>query len=406
MAASLAIVSTADAATYADFAVLASVVLISSSVARLGADRLFLGEVNATLMRHGPTDAQRHGASLIASSGLSGIIVAALIAGPLSGPAAVALSDPLVMSERLLLAAWIVAESARLVGAEAFRADRMFIWAALAGVGLRALLFAGAIVALGLPGDLSRRECLTAAAGASVVTLLITLLRIGPRYPWWKGRPIAHLRSTLQGHIMMVGASLAAMAIGAADIWIAGATMSSTATAQYALAVTMAAGLAVLSTAIAGGLGPAIAEGIAAGAPQESVRRAVKYVRVTSLLAVAGLIALAMGLEPLAKAGGGAHYSDLTWLVVILASGQVLSTAAGLSGYVLTLGRRYTTVAVNTMGVAAVALVSEAVVAWATHNVFLLAAVSAAATALLPLANNLASHRLLGIRTDALCRAH
>lgn len=54
----------------------------------------------------------------------------------------------------------------------------------------------------------------------------------------------------------MVATTLAAGLIGGADVWIVGATMGDSSAARYAFAVTMVAGISILSAPIASGLSP------------------------------------------------------------------------------------------------------------------------------------------------------
>jgi O-antigen/teichoic acid export membrane protein len=180
--------------------------------------------------------------------------------------------------------------------------------------------------------------------------------------------------------------------------------MGTKTTASYAFSVQMVAGLSVLSSAIAGGLLPHIAQGLAARDSAAVERTVIRYVRFTSMLATVGYIGIAVLAPLIALHFGGRGYSGTLPLILILGAGQVLSTAAGLSGSVLTVARQYLVTTIITVGVAIYAVALEAASAYGLHQLILVAVVSGSSTVLLPMINNVALARILGIRTDFLAR--
>lgn len=404
--ANFVLVAFSSSRTFADMAVLTVATTILSGVFRIGTDRIFVAEVGAMAVRDGQDAARRHGARLIATAGLSAAIgVAMVLLGPLTLVFSHSVASPLSWPERDLMAAWLAADIIRMVVAEAHRAQRRFLFAAVSGYGLRSPLYLLALLAAHLAGgELQRWEALAAAAGASVVVCVASTPSAARVYKWWTANPFRGLRRTIGGHVLMLVSSLSAMLIGSADVWIVGATMEHRVTAQYGLAVSAVAGLAVLSTAINGGLSPYIATAIASKDTLRVTRTTVRYVRFTSVLAAVGFAAIACVLEPLARTLGGQDYRGVTAFAVILGLGQVISTMAGLSGYVLTAARHYHLVTIVTAAVAAASLLGEIMSGFILNDVVVLAVFSASATAALPIINNIVSRRRLGIRTDCFAR--
>lgn len=400
--ANFVLVAFASSTVFADMAVLTVATMILSGLFRIGTDRMFIAEVNTISMQFGLDEGLRHGARLFATTGISAILGGILIGlGGLDFVLDRSVATPLTGFERLVLAAWLAADIVRLVAAEAQRAQHRFLSAAVSGYGARAPLFLVLLVgAHVLLGNLGRSQALVAAAGASVLVCIWSLTSISRTYSWWRVNPARGLHSILGSHMLMLVSGLTAMAIGNADVWIVGATVHHHETAQYALAVSVVGGLAVLSTAINGGLSPYIASAVASGNAEQVQDTTVRYVRFTSVLAVFGLCVIAILLGPVARRLGGPDYRGITTFVLILGLGQVISTMAGLSGYVLTAARHYRPVTIVTTAVASGALVGELIGGLAFGSVLIIAVTSSCATAALPIINNIASRRRLGIRTD------
>ncbi len=398
--ANLVIVAFAAPATYADIAVLTIAVTTSTIGVRLGTDRMFVGEVQGARVSAGADAEQTVGARLLSGAAVlslaAGVIV---ILGPGAAVLDLAVTSPLTGPERWLVGIWIVADSFRLVLAEAHRARHRFVLAAVAGTGLRAPLFLALVVGTRvLTGTVTRTDMLVSAAFASVGALLATLPVATRAYPWWRHSPF-HLARGLSDHLLVVLNTLAASAIGGIDVWIVGNHFGSSDTAAYAFSVTMVASLALVSASLSGGLAPRLAALLAAGRTTEAQELSVRFVRWGTLFVVVGYVVLVGLVQPLAVRLGGPSYSGVTRLVVVLGLGQVIATAAGISGWLLVYSRRYreSTLIVTSAAVVAIAL------EWglaSAHLLLLTATASALATAGIHVLSNLVAQRRIGLRTD------
>lgn len=398
------VVAQGPTAVFADLVVLTMSVMVLSAVFRFGIDRVFVGEVHSTGAASGVDAAAARGAGLLAAAAVLGTVGALLlIAQVLTWPIDLALTHGLGTGERLLVAGWLLADVTRVVVAEAHRSEQHFRLAAACGYGLRNPLFVlFVLLAVLLPGDLERAHVVAAAAAASGVVLALAMVTISASFAWWGHPPLAALRASGRGNAAMLVTTLTGALVGASDVWIVGATTGPAETARYGFCVTLAAGIALLSTAVNGGLSPYLARALAASDPGPIVGLVHRYVRITSVAALVLYLGLLVLAEPVAVLLGGEDYRGLTPLIAILAAGQVLSTAAGLSGYVLTLGRRYSHVAAVTATVATVAILGEGVAGFGWGSAIGVAVVSGLATAALPIGNNIVSARVMGIRTDML----
>ena len=396
------VVAQAPTHVFADMVVLTMSMMVLGTVFRVGTDRIFVGEVHSAEVADGREAARARGGGLLAGACvLAGGGALLLLTPVLARPIDLALTDDLGTGERFLLAGWLVSDVVRIVVSEAHRSGQRFRLAAACGYGLRNPLFLlFVLLAALLPGDLDRSQVIGAAAAGSGVVLVLALVTISDVFAWWCHSPLAALRHSGRGHAAMLVTTLTGALIGASDVWIVGATSGPGATARYGFCVTLAAGIALLSTAVNGGLSPYLARALAARESGPIVALVHRYVRITSAAAFVLYLALVLLAEPVAVLLGGEDYRGVTPLIAILAAGQVLSTAAGLSGYVLTLGRRYVHVAVVTASVAALAVAGEAIAGFGWSSAIGVAVVSGLATAALPLTNNIISLRVMGIRTD------
>ena len=77
LAANLYLVANASMDTYGDFMVLTFTLLILGNIFRLGADRIFVGEVHAAERKGGPAAAVARGGSILAFALLSGLVAGA-----------------------------------------------------------------------------------------------------------------------------------------------------------------------------------------------------------------------------------------------------------------------------------------------------------------------------------------
>lgn len=405
-AAIVVLVALSKPAAFADLAVLTIVVRVLSTLFRFGADKIFVGEYHAALATKGRRYSRDVGAGVLSFSILGGVMGGAILLLPQVAHAmSIALTSPLTPSERASLGIWIASETVRFVASEGHRARYSFVLAAVGGNGARAPIFLAMLLVLHARHvDLNRGTLLLSAATASGVVCVIALGSASVTYDWWKHNPLRSVRRLVGGHVANLLSTLAATLIAGSDVWIIGATMGTKTTASYAFSVQMVAGLSVLSSAIAGGLLPHIAQGLAARDSAAVERRVIRYVRFTSMLATVGYIGIAVLAPLIALHFGGRGYSGTLPLILILGAGQVLSTAAGLSGSVLTVARQYLVTTIITVGVAIYAVALEAASAYGLHQLILVAVVSGSSTVLLPMINNVALARILGIRTDFLAR--
>ena len=158
-----------------------------------------------------------------------------------------------------------------------------------------------------------------------MVTLLATLPVATVAYPWWRHKLI-HIVGRWSDHLLVVLNTLAATAIGGADVWIVGNHFGSADTAAYAFSVTMVASLALVSAALSGGLAPRLAGLLAAGEIQEAQRLSVRFVRWGTLIAVAGYGVLVLVVEPVVVHLGGPSYAGVTSLIAILGLVKILQS--------------------------------------------------------------------------------
>jgi hypothetical protein len=397
-AASLFLVGSTDASVYADIAVLTSMVLLLSTLVRFGSDRIILSEVHA-----GGHEGSSRGADILAFALLVGPAAAVLVCTPLFGVVLDgSLSSDAGLPDRGLIGLWLACEVVRFVAAEAHRSRYRFRLASFSGYGVRSLLFLVLIVAFhAREHDLSRRAVLLAAALASAVVCVVSLVAVSRDFHWWQAHPLRSWRRLWAGHVSMVLTTFAATVIGGADIWMLGATVRHSETASYSLAVTLVAGLAVVSTAITGGMAPYVATALARGERQQVEAQVTRFVRVAGGLALVGYLCLVVIAHPLAVALGGASYGRVGAFVAVLGAGQVVNALAGIAGAILIVDRRYQAVMAVTVAVAAATAGLEAVMAFGYHDVMAVGVVSSLGTALLPVTGCWVLWRVLGIRTDA-----
>lgn len=402
--ANLLMVAKASTDAYADVAVLTVTLLIVGNIFRLGADRIFIGEVRAATQRDGPTVARRRGSDILGFALLSGSVGGILIAlPPSSGILDRALSSPLTGRESLFVGIWLTGEITRLVASEGHRSRYRFVLATIAGVGARAPLFFTIIALLALSGvDLQRPTLLLAAAVSSLAIALFSFVTVGRLFPWWRAEPIKSSQSLWHGHVAMLLTTLAAGVIGGGDVWVVGATVGHGAVARYAFAVTMVAGIGILSAAISSGLSPFLADGLSTGDFASVKALLVRQVRRSSALAILGYSGLLLVSEPLAVRLGGDSYRGVLPLVALLGAGQVVGVIAGPSGTVITVARMYRVATTITVSVALGAVVLESLAGASGGSELLIAAASGAATGTLHVVNNIVLNNRLGITTHAL----
>ena len=367
-AASLLLLAAVSPGTFADMAVITIFVMFFATLLRLGTDRIFVGEVHAARAGGAPGGARQVGGALVCRSVVAGVVGGALIGlGVLDRVLSPALTRPLGDGERWLLAAWAAAEVVRLVLSEAHRSSQRFVYAAIAGNGLRNPMYLVLVLSLAALDEGSRVLVLGAAAIASVISLLLSLPHVAIEFPVWT-RPWGAHTSAVSAHSLMLANTLLATLIGGADIWLVGTAFDAETTARYGFSVTLVSGLALISQAVSGGLAPRLAHHLARGDAREAQILAVRFVRVSTALAAAGWIFLVAVGEVVATTLGGDSYSGVTPLIAVLGLGQVLATASGIGGWVLVYARRYLAAAVITAAVAAICLSAEAIAAlsWET----------------------------------------
>jgi hypothetical protein len=396
--ASLFLVGSTVTSVYADVAVLTAMVLLLSTLAKFGSDRIILAEVHA-----GGESGTSRGADILAFALVAGPVAGLAICTPAFGLVVDgSLSSNADLQERGLIGLWLAAEVIRLVAAEAHRSRYHFRLAAFSGYGIRAGLFLALLVVFHLGGHgLSRSAVLGAAALSSTAVCIVAIATVSRDFRWWRAHPLRSWQRLWGGHLSMVLTTLAATVIGAADIWMLGATVPHAETASYSLAVTLVAGLAVVSTAITGGLSPYVATHLARGERGAVESQVTRFVRFAGVLAVVGYGCLVLVAQPLATALGGDSYRRVGLYVALLGAGQVVNALAGIAGAILIVARRYHAVMVVTVSVAAATAATEAVFAFGLHSAVGVGVVSSLATALLPLTGCVLLWRILRIRTDA-----
>lgn len=402
-AASMLLVARTSPGVFADIAILTVTILTLSNILRFGADRLFIGEVNAASIGGGASSGVRRGASLIAFGIVAGVVGAIVVSLP---PARYlvdyALTTPLTGLERALAALWLICDVIRMVTSEGHRSGYQFKSAALAGVGVRAPLYLAILLGfVVIDGTLTRPAIICAGAVASAAVTLISLSTISLHFPWWAGRPVQSGLHLWRGHVSMLATTVAATLIGGADIWIVGATMGDTTAAQYAFAVTVVAGIGILSSAIGSGLSPYIARCLRDDGPSATQQMLRPYVQRSSFLAVFAYALLLVGAEPIAVALGGDAYRGVLPLVAVLGAGQVIGVFAGPSGGVLAVARLYLALCTITCTVAVAAVGLELLAGTLTKSAMTVAIASSAATAALHVAANCALARKLDMTTHA-----
>jgi len=396
--AGLFLVGSTTPSVYADVAVLTSMVVLLSTLTRFGSDRIILAEVHA-----GGEDGASRGADILAFALVIGPLAALAICTPTFGFVVDgSLSSNADLEERGLIGLWLAAEVIRLVAAEAHRSRYRFRLAAFSGYGVRSVLFLAVLVVLHLGRHgLTRSDVVGAAALSSSAVCVVAIATVSRDFPWWRAHPWRSWRRLWTGHLSMVLTTLAATVIGAADIWMLGATVTHAETASYALAVMLVAGLAVLSTAITGGLSPYVASQLARSQRRAVESQVTRFVRFAGTLAVVGYVCLVLIAQPLATALGGDSYRHVGLFVALLGAGQVVNALAGIAGAILIVARHYHAVMAVTVAVAAATAAMEAVFAFGFHSAVGVGVVSSLGTALLPVAGCVVLWRILQIRTDA-----
>jgi O-antigen/teichoic acid export membrane protein len=399
--ASMLLVARTSPAVFADIAIFTITLLTLSNILRFGADRIFIGEVNAASKVGGEPAGVRRGASLIAFGLVAGGVGAvAIFLSPLRYIFDFALTTPLTGWERLFGAVWLASDVVRMVTSEGHRSGYRFKSAAMAGVGVRAPLYLAILVGLAaVEGTLGRTMILGASALGSVAVALISLLTVSPRFPWWSGKPVQSGLHLWRGHVSMLLTTVAATLIGGADIWIVGATTGDATAAPYAFAVTVVAGIGMLTSAVASGLSPYIAKCLRDDGPPAMQRMLRPYVQRSSLLAALAYGLLLLVAEPIAVALGGDSYHGVLPLVAILGAGQLVGVLAGPGGGVLAVARLYRALCAITCSVAVTAVGLELLAGALTKNVMIVAIASSAATAALHVGANFALARKLDVTT-------
>ena len=404
--ASMLLVAKTSPGVFADIAILTVTLLTISNILRFGADRIFIGEVNAASLGGGEPAGVRRGASLIAFGILAGGVGAVVVfLSPVRYVFDYALTTPLTGWERSLGALWLACDVVRMVTSEGHRSGYHFKSAALAGVGVRAPLYLAILVGFAAAdGTLTRTAVISASTLASVAVALVSLSTVSLRFPWWSGRPVQSGLHLWRGHVSMLLTTVAASFIGGADIWIVGATIGHTSAAPYAFAVTVVAGIGMLTSAVASGLSPYIAKCLREDGPSGMQRMLRPYVQRSSLLAVLAYGLLLVAAEPIAVALGGESYHGVLPLVAILGAGQVVGVFAGPGGGVLAVSRLYRALCTITCSVAVAAVGLEFLAGTLTGNVMILAIASSAATAALHVGANFALARRLDMTTHVFTR--
>lgn len=404
LGATAVMVAVSDASVYSDVAILTLVVLVTTMLAQLGADRVAVAEVHGagSDLRAG----RQRGAELLGLVVLNGVVAAAIIVSPVGRPLLeTPLSSPLSLVEKVAIAVWVFGDTIRLVAAELHRANYRFGWALVSGMGVRAPLFLGAVTVLAvIQHEVDRTSLLLAAASASAAVLVVSMTRASLDYHWWHARPLHALKRLWRGHLSMVLTTCAAALIGGADVWIIGASADGSVAAPYALAVTVVSGLTIATTAIVGGVLPYLAQAVARGELGEITPRLVHLVRVACLLVLVGYIAIVSLSRPAAILLGGEAYAHITVFVAILGAGQIVNVAAGIAGAVLIATRRYTALMWATVSVSGLVIVGEVISGFVLNSPVMVCVVSATGTGLLSVACAVTVRRTSGIRTDALAR--
>lgn len=402
LGANLTLVGKTAPAVYADLAVLTIVVLFATIILRLGCDRMFVGEVEAAVAQGGAAAGRTAGARLLLLSISFGCGAAFIVAlTPIANALDVSISHPLGGYERCALGVWLASDVIRLVVAEAQRSKGNFGKAAAASFGVRAPLYLSfLLVIVTVSHHVSRPEALSACAAASLVTLATTLPTALRDYPPFATSKSLYAAPRLQHNLLVVMTTLSAAIIGGADIWIVGSYFPSTTTARYGFAVTIVASIAILSSAVSGGLAPQLAAHLAKGEGGAAQVISVRFVRGASILAVLGYAVVLALAEPVAVSLGGAAYRGVTTYVAILGLSQVLAVMTGISGWLLIYGRHYREMMLITVGVGLLSVLLELAAAKMGLPV-VLALVSGTATTAIQFFSNVVSSRRIGLRSDA-----
>ena len=403
LVASMVLVANTQTSVFADVAVLTVGIAILGTVFRVGGDRIFVGEVQAARDIAGATSARDRGASLLAFSIFAAVVGGFLVAaGPLASLLNIAMSAPLSGFERILAGAWLASDIARLVVGEGHRWSLRFKLAAFSSSGARAPLFLLLVVAMLASGvAMTREHLILAGAVASVTVFVVSLLALGRRFPWWARNPFGSARELWTGHSLMLATTLAATVIGGSDVWIVGAAIGHAPAARYAFAVSIVAGVPVVSSAVSLGLAPYLAAGLQPGNSQKTSALVVNYTRVASLLAFALYAGLLLFAQPVAVFLGD-DYRGVFQLVAILGAGQLVGVIAGPGGNVLILARQYRLIASITVGIGVTMVTITATAAWTTHSEIVVALASGSATAALNVVGSIASQHRANMPVHAL----
>ena len=401
--ANLMLVATRSTAVFADFAVLTIAVLFAAMVTRAGIDRLVVPEIRAAHTAGGPDHGRRTGAALLSSAVFLAAVGALAVGSGLLGPVIdVTLTAPLTAGESWLVGAWLAAESLRFVVAEFHRAEDHFVRAAVAGYGIRAPLFLVLATVLVPVGQTGRTALLAAAAIASGVTLLVVVREVVATHHFWRVNPLPPLAQRIADHAWLLSSTLAAALIGGADVWVVGWLFGADETARYAFAVSMVGSLAMLHSALSGGLAPRLAGLLSRGEHSEAERVLVRPTQAVVLLTLAGYVFLLVVTEPVAVLLGGPDYTGITVLVAILGLSHVAGAVAGIAGWVLVFARRYASMSAVTIATAVVGIAVEVAVGYGLQDLVLLTVASALSTALIHIISALVVARTLSMRTDVL----
>lgn len=400
LVANLVLVANTTPAVFADFAVLTVSLLMLATVLRVGADRVFIGEVHMATDEWGPEAGTVRGAQVTSFSVMAGLVGGLLVAwSPLSTLIDHSLSEPLSSAERAFVGLWLMSDISRLVIAEGHRWGLQFKLAAFAGTGARGPIFLVLVLCVAFSGkEVTREHVLSAAAVASASVFVIALLKLGQLFPWWASNPFASARDLWRSHTAMLITTLAATVVGAADVWIVGTLIGPEPAARYAFSVSLVAGIAIVSSAISLGLSPLLAGGMRSERLEETSSVVSGLVRAGGGLAILiyiGLLALA---EPLAVRLGGDAYRGVFPLVVLLGAGQLVGVLAGPGGTALIVARQYQLITLITVGVALAMLLLTLAAAWLTGSAVLVALASGTATGGLHVISAGACRRRLGIR--------
>lgn len=389
------LVSKTPTKLFADTAVLTVAVLILGTVFRLGADRIFIGEVQASKDR---------GAGLLAFSLLVGVLGGGVAASePIANLLDRALSVDLTGTERVLVAVWLASDTSRLVVAEAHRSVDRVRMAAVAGTGLRSPLYLALVLGLISAGDpLRRQDLLLVGALASAIVLATALATVASSYPWWQANPFTSTRVLWRGHGSMLATTAAATIIGAADVYVVGASIGSEQAARYAFAVSLVGGIAIVDTAISLGISPSVARGLEPENRRTTERLVVRLTRIASGLAALLYVGLLLLSERFAVSLGGGEYKGVRPLVAMLGAGQLLGVMFGPGGSLLIIARQYSSITAVTVCVSLVMVAVTSAAGFLAGSLLLLAAASGAATAALHALGAVACRRRLGMTVHVL----